>query len=50
MASPDESEGLVYVTFVGDVEPLPGPLQIALDSIGLAEKMVKLEGSGPYGR
>jgi hypothetical protein len=50
MASPDESAGLVYVTFVGDVEPLPGPLQIALDSIGLAEKMVKLEGSGPYGR
>jgi len=50
MASPDESNGLVYVTFVGDVEPLPGPLQIALDSIGLAEKMVKLEGSGPYVR
>ena len=50
LTAPDESKGLVYVTFVGDVEPLAGPLQIALDSIGLAEKIVKLEGSGPYGR
>ena len=49
MASADDS-GVVYVTFVGDVEPQPGPLQIALDSIGLAEKIVTLEGSGPYGR
>ena len=51
MASPDESERLVYVTFVGDAEPRQdSSLQVALDSIGLAEKIVKLEGSGPYGR
>jgi hypothetical protein len=51
MASPDESERVVYVTFVGDVEPPIGSVvQIALDSIGLAERIVTLEGSGPYGR
>ena len=51
MASPDESAGLVYVTFVGDVEPQANStLQIAVDSIGLAERIVTLEGSGPYGR
>ncbi len=51
MASPDESAGLVYVTFVGDVEPQANStLQIAVDSIGLAERFVTLEGSGPYGR
>jgi hypothetical protein len=55
MASVDESTGLAYVTFVGDAEP-PVPagagatVQIALDSVGLAERIVTLEGSGPYGQ
>jgi type II secretory pathway pseudopilin PulG len=52
MASADESnvEGpAIYVTFVGDVEPAPGTVIIALDSVGLAERVVTLEGPGPYG-
>jgi hypothetical protein len=60
MASVDESAGIVYVTFVGDQEPpklLPTdpapvdvPVLIAIDSVGLAERIVTLEGPGPYGR
>jgi type II secretory pathway pseudopilin PulG len=51
MASVDDSAGIVYVTFVGDAQPPAGTdirVQIALDSIGLAERIVTLEGSGPY--
>jgi len=48
MASVDEGNGVVYVTFVDDVQPPPGPIQIALDSVGLAERIVTLEGSSPY--
>jgi type II secretory pathway pseudopilin PulG len=50
MASIDEASQLVYVTFVGEMEPPSPYVQIALDSIGFAERMVTLEGSGPYGR
>jgi hypothetical protein len=50
MASVDEGAGIAYVTFVGDAEPPPGPVQIALDSVGLAERVVALEGPGPYGQ
>jgi type II secretory pathway pseudopilin PulG len=51
MASVDESTGLAYVTFVGDAQPSAGAaVQIALDSVGLAERIVTLEGSGPYGQ
>jgi len=50
MASVDETNQLVYVTFVGEAEPPPGLVQIALDSVGLAERIVTLEGHGPYGR
>ena len=52
MASVDEAAGIVYVTFVGDVEPSTEPVQvqIALDSVGLAERLVTLEGPGPYGQ
>jgi len=51
MASVDEANQRVYVTFVGDVEPPSNTtVQIALDSVGLAERIVTLEGPGPYGR
>jgi type II secretory pathway pseudopilin PulG len=51
MASIDEgTPGLVYVTFTGDVEPVSGPVRIALDSVGLAERIVVLESPGAYGR
>ena len=54
MASVDEAKNVVYVTFVGDVEPpfhpTGQPVQISLDSVGLAERIVTLEGPGPYGR
>jgi type II secretory pathway pseudopilin PulG len=53
MASADEADAAgpaIYVTFVGDVEPAPGTVvTIALDSVGLAERIVTLEGPGPYG-
>lgn len=52
MASADESDvggPAIYVTFVGDVEPAPGAVIVALDSVGLAERVVTLEGPGPYG-
>jgi hypothetical protein len=48
MASVDEDAGVVYVTFVNDAAPAEGLLQIAVDSIGLADRIVTLEGSGPY--
>jgi hypothetical protein len=51
MASVDEANQRVYVTFVGDTEPPSNTnVQIALDSVGLAERIVTLEGPGPYGR
>lgn len=56
MASADEENGWVYVTFVGDTEPPTAasggqtPVSIALDSIGMADRIVILEGAGSYGR
>jgi type II secretory pathway pseudopilin PulG len=52
MASADDAiPGLVYVTFTAGLEPPDNAsVQIALDSIGLAERIVALEGLGPYGR
>jgi hypothetical protein len=58
MASVDESPPLpgppmmlAYVTFISDAEPpANAEVQIALDSVGLAERIVTLEGSGPYGQ
>jgi hypothetical protein len=42
---------LAYVTFISDAEPpANAEVQIALDSVGLAERIVTLEGSGPYGQ
>lgn len=54
LASPDEENNWVYVTFVGGDEPPNDadgqPVYIALDSVGLAERIIVLEGAGPYGR
>jgi len=56
MASVDsQTPGQVYVTFSGPAPSLgpmmtPGAVQILVDSVGLAEQTVVLEGSGAYGR
>jgi prepilin-type N-terminal cleavage/methylation domain-containing protein len=49
MASVDDttSPPRVYVTFSG-VPPLEGAVAVLLDSVGLAEQTVTLEGPGPY--
>jgi type II secretory pathway pseudopilin PulG len=54
MASVDSTDGSVYVTFAS---PPPTatptatlPLRILLDSVGMAEQMVVLEGSGAYSK
>jgi len=39
----------VYVSFAG-ATPMPGTVQILVDSVGLAEQTVVLEGAGAYGR
>ena len=52
MASIDDTDPalpVVYVTFTG-AAPNTGSLQILLDSVGLAERIVTLEGSGRYAR
>ncbi len=62
MASVDSTDGTVYVTFSspppgindadGDGAPDAGtlPVRILLDSVGMAEQMVVLEGPGPYSK
>ena len=52
MASVDSNDGSAYVTFASP-PPTPNgtlPLRILLDSVGMAEQMVVLEGSGPYSK
>jgi hypothetical protein len=50
-STPDPVTGnyRVYVTFSGPA-PMPGQVQILVDSVGLAEQTVVLEGPGAYGR
>ena len=62
MGSVDSTDGSVYVTFSspppgindadGDGAPDAGtvPVRILLDSVGMAEQMVVLEGPGPYSK
>jgi len=50
MAAVDDATGVVHVTFVGSDGPTTEKITIALDSVGLAERIVTLEGPGPYGR
>ena len=52
MASVDSADGSVYVTFASPPPTAGGalPLQLLLDSVGMAEQMVVLEGSGPYSK
>lgn len=52
MASVDSTDGSAYVTFASP-PPTPNgalPLRILLDSVGMAEQMVVLEGSGAYSK
>jgi hypothetical protein len=49
MAATDDATNSAFVTFSGD-SPGPGTIQILLDSVGLAEKTVMLEGPGPWSR
>jgi hypothetical protein len=54
MASVDSTDGSAYVTFASP-PPTPTPiatlpLRILLDSVGMAEQMVVLEGSGAYSK
>lgn len=46
---PTTGEFKAYVSFSGPA-PMPGAVQILLDSVGLAEQTVVLEGAGAYGR
>ena len=48
MAAIDDSSGVVYVTFSGASPASSGMVQILLDSVGLAEQTVMLEGPGPW--
>jgi hypothetical protein len=48
MAAIDDSSGHVYVSFSGASPATPGTIQILLDSVGLAEQTVMLEGPGPW--
>jgi len=52
MASVDSSDGTVIVTFSSPPPTVGGalPLVILLDSVGMAEQMVVLEGSGLYSK
>jgi hypothetical protein len=52
MGSVDSTDGTVYVTFSSPPPTANGavPLRILLDSVGMAEQMVVLEGSGPYSK
>jgi len=48
MAAIDDSSGAAYVTFSGASPTTSGSVQILLDSVGLAEQTVMLEGPGPW--
>ena len=48
MAAIDDASGSVYVTFSGGAPAIAGSVQILLDSVGLAEQTVMLEGPGPW--
>jgi len=48
-AAPGATSHTVYVTVTGP-PPTTGPVQILVDSVGLAEQTVVLEGAGAYGR
>lgn len=48
MAAIDESSSAVYVTFSGAAPAIAGSVQVLLDSVGLAEQTVMLEGPGPW--
>ena len=54
MASVDSADGSVYVTFASPPPTVKVqgalPLQLLLDSIGMAEQMVVLEGPGAYSK
>jgi len=52
MASVDSADNSVYVTFSSPPPTAGGalPLRILLDSVGMAEQMVVLEGSGAYSK
>lgn len=49
MASVDIENNVVYVTF-SSPPPFDGTVRVLLDSVGLAEQMVVLEGPGPYSK
>lgn len=49
MASVDASDGTVFVTFSSPT-PTGGTVRVLLDSVGMAEQMVILEGPGPYSK
>jgi len=49
MASVDATDGSVYVTFSSPT-PSDGTVRVLLDSVGMAEQMVVLEGPGPYSK
>lgn len=49
MASVDSSDGTVFVTFSSPA-PNSGTVRVLLDSVGMAEQMVILEGPGPYSK
>jgi len=49
MASVDNESNAVYVTFSSPT-PSSGIVTVLLDSVGLAEQMVVLEGPGPYSK
>jgi len=48
MAAIDDASGDVYATFSGASPPTSSAIQILLDSVGLAEQTVTLEGPGPW--
>ena len=51
MASTDPADGVngAFVTFTSP-PPSDGPVRVLLDSVGMAEQMVILEGPGPYSK
>lgn len=52
MAAVDTQAGNAFVTFAGRANTFPPPatIYVCVDSVGLAEKTVSLEGPGPYGQ
>jgi type II secretory pathway pseudopilin PulG len=47
MVAIDSSNNSAFVTF-SNAQPSPGPIQILLDSVGLSQQTVVLEGPGPW--